>query len=159
MKSTVFWDIALCSPLKVHWRFGGTYRLPPAFTLISCSAYSSALKKEAICSLETSVDFQRSTRRHIPEDNTLHVTQLFSISWIHCRKSPRLTNRQVPFDDTPVDVNEDSRWWLINGIIGVQATMIIYVCIATKRILENTRFWHAAFQSSEGLAHWFQCHM
>jgi hypothetical protein len=27
MKSTTFWDIAQCSPLKVNRRFGGTYRL------------------------------------------------------------------------------------------------------------------------------------
>jgi hypothetical protein len=27
---------------------------------------------EAICSSETSVDTQRTTRRHIPEDDTLH---------------------------------------------------------------------------------------
>jgi hypothetical protein len=27
MKSTVFWDIMLCSPLKVNRRFGGKYRL------------------------------------------------------------------------------------------------------------------------------------
>jgi hypothetical protein len=25
-KSPVFWDMTLCSPLKVNWRFGGTYR-------------------------------------------------------------------------------------------------------------------------------------
>jgi hypothetical protein len=42
--------------------------LPPAFTLISCSAYSWILKMEAICSSETSVDFQRTTRRY----STLH---------------------------------------------------------------------------------------
>jgi hypothetical protein len=41
------------------------------FTLISCSAYST-LKMEEICSSETSVDFQRTTRRYIPEDGTLH---------------------------------------------------------------------------------------
>jgi hypothetical protein len=41
---TIFWDIATCSPLKLNRRFGGTYRLhlqlclPPAFTLVSCSA-------------------------------------------------------------------------------------------------------------------------
>jgi hypothetical protein len=45
--------------------------LPPAFTLVSCSAYS-ALKLEAICSSEMSVDFQRATRRYIPEDRTSH---------------------------------------------------------------------------------------
>jgi chromosomal replication initiation ATPase DnaA len=33
---------------------------------------SSALKVEAICSSETSVETQRTTRRHIPEDDTLH---------------------------------------------------------------------------------------
>jgi hypothetical protein len=27
MKSTIFWDITPCSPLKVNRRFGGTYRL------------------------------------------------------------------------------------------------------------------------------------
>jgi hypothetical protein len=27
VKSTVFWDITPCSPLKVKRRFGGTYRL------------------------------------------------------------------------------------------------------------------------------------
>jgi hypothetical protein len=27
MKSTVFWDITPCSPLKVNRNFGGTYRL------------------------------------------------------------------------------------------------------------------------------------
>jgi hypothetical protein len=41
-------------------------------TLVSCSAYFSTLKMEAIYSSETSVDFQRTTRRYIPEDSTLH---------------------------------------------------------------------------------------
>jgi hypothetical protein len=27
MKSTIFWDITPCSPLKVKRRFGGIYRL------------------------------------------------------------------------------------------------------------------------------------
>jgi hypothetical protein len=33
---------------------------------------SSTLKMEAICSSETSVASQQTTRRHIPEDDTLH---------------------------------------------------------------------------------------
>jgi hypothetical protein len=36
--------------------------LPTALTLVSCSAYSLTLKMEAICSSETSVEFQRSTQ-------------------------------------------------------------------------------------------------
>jgi hypothetical protein len=46
--------------------------LPFAFTLVSCSAYSLALKMEATCSSETSVDFQQTTQHYIPEDSTLH---------------------------------------------------------------------------------------
>jgi hypothetical protein len=41
--------------------------LPPAFTLVSSSAYCSTLKIEAICSSETSVDFSRITRLYVPE--------------------------------------------------------------------------------------------
>jgi hypothetical protein len=37
---------------------------------------SSTLKMEAICSSETSVETQRNTLRHIPEDDTLHKTFL-----------------------------------------------------------------------------------
>jgi hypothetical protein len=46
--------------------------LPTAFMLVSCLAYSSALKMEEICSSEMSVDFQWTTRCYIPKDNTLH---------------------------------------------------------------------------------------
>jgi hypothetical protein len=34
--------------------------------------FSSTLKTDVICSSETSVDHQRSTRRYIPENRTLH---------------------------------------------------------------------------------------
>jgi hypothetical protein len=46
--------------------------LPPAFTLVSCSAYYSILKMEAKCSSEMSVDFKQITRRYNPEDSTFH---------------------------------------------------------------------------------------
>jgi hypothetical protein len=82
MNSLIFWDIKSCSPFNVNWRFGETYRLYfqgrkisqarnifNCFTLDSSLAYSSDLKMEATCSSETSVDFQRTTRRYIPEDN------------------------------------------------------------------------------------------
>jgi hypothetical protein len=45
-----------------------------AFVVLSCSAYSSTLKMEAICSSNASVDFQRSTWCYIPEDNTFSDT-------------------------------------------------------------------------------------
>jgi hypothetical protein len=42
------------------------------FVLVSCLTYSFNLKMEAKNSSETSVAFQRATRRYIPEDLTLH---------------------------------------------------------------------------------------
>jgi hypothetical protein len=39
--------------------------------LVSPVTYSSNLKIQATCSFETSVDFQRATRRYIPEDRTV----------------------------------------------------------------------------------------
>jgi hypothetical protein len=74
-------DVTPCSRLKVNRCFGGTYRpifrveasralLPSFFTLVSCLAYFSILNMEATRSSETSVDFQRTTRRYIAEDGT-----------------------------------------------------------------------------------------
>jgi hypothetical protein len=83
MKSTIFWDIMPCSPLKVNRRFGGIYHLHLQDQRISRArnqhesravgfllGYFSTLKMEAIYSSETSVDFQWTTRRYIPEDST-----------------------------------------------------------------------------------------
>jgi hypothetical protein len=64
-ESALFWDRTSRSPLKFN------RRLPPVFTQVSCSAYS-IMKLEAIYSSETSIDFERTTRRYIPEDMTLH---------------------------------------------------------------------------------------
>jgi hypothetical protein len=51
--------------------------LPHAFTLVSSSP-NWPLKMEAICSSETSVNFQRTARRYNPEDNTLYFCFLLS---------------------------------------------------------------------------------
>jgi hypothetical protein len=47
--------------------------------LVSCLAYSSALKMEAIRSSETSADFHRTIRRDIPEDRTLQIRGLTTL--------------------------------------------------------------------------------
>jgi hypothetical protein len=89
--STIFSVITLRSPLKsnevseahTHSIFWVDYEAEQetsekqvgisilSFTLISCSTYSSALKMEVIYTSETSVDFQRTIRRYIPQDGTL----------------------------------------------------------------------------------------
>jgi hypothetical protein len=80
MKSIIFWDMPPCSPLSFIRRFGGTYRLHlqglRIVQLATCLLdgllnYSSTLKMEAIRFSETSGATQRTTRRHISEDDTL----------------------------------------------------------------------------------------
>jgi hypothetical protein len=61
-KSTILWDMTPCSPLSVNRRSGGIYRL---------YLQGKKLKIEAICFSKTSVYTQRTTRRYIPEDDTL----------------------------------------------------------------------------------------
>jgi hypothetical protein len=60
MKSIIFGDVTPCS------------LLPPAYLLVLAEIISSTLKMEAIFSSETSVSTQQTTRRYIPEDDTLH---------------------------------------------------------------------------------------
>jgi hypothetical protein len=48
-----------------------------ASMLVSCLAYSSTLNMETTCFSETSVDFQRTIRRYIPEDRTLRLVLQF----------------------------------------------------------------------------------
>jgi hypothetical protein len=43
------------------------------FIMVGRLAHSSNLKMGATCFSETSVDFQRTTRRHIPEEKTLYL--------------------------------------------------------------------------------------
>jgi hypothetical protein len=59
--------------------------MPPPVTLVSCSAYSSALKIVATCYPEPSVDFQRTTQRYIQENRTLHngLYTIIVYGWLH----------------------------------------------------------------------------
>jgi hypothetical protein len=89
MKSSIFWNITPCGPLKVIQCFGGIYRLliqslriiqarnqctllAAHFHVGFCLVYSSTLKMESTFFFETSVDFQRTKGRNIAEGRTLH---------------------------------------------------------------------------------------
>jgi hypothetical protein len=78
LKSIIFWNMTLCSPLSFSRCFGGTYRLhlqgrrnrfsnPASKQVASCKV----LKMVAISSSKTAAETQRTTWRHIPEDDTL----------------------------------------------------------------------------------------
>jgi hypothetical protein len=60
MKSSVFWDITQCSPLEVSRRLGGTYLL----------YLQGRIRRERYQSESRRLDFQRTTRRYIPEVST-----------------------------------------------------------------------------------------
>jgi hypothetical protein len=49
------------------------FESPARFILVSCLAYSSALKIEVICSSEISIDFDGTTQSYIPKDRILHT--------------------------------------------------------------------------------------
>jgi hypothetical protein len=62
--------IGFKSSVESQPKFRRQLCLTPVIALVSCSVYSSTLKIEATSSSETSVDFQRTTWRYIPEDRT-----------------------------------------------------------------------------------------
>jgi hypothetical protein len=87
-------------------------------TLVSCSAYSSTLKMEAICSSETSVVFQRSTRLYIPEDSTLQ-TKICSANIFLLRIIPTLcvTQNRILFDFSKTDLDANSVLGLLHRVV------------------------------------------
>jgi hypothetical protein len=94
LKSSIFWDITPRNPLKVNRRFGGICGLyltvqerakqEASFKQVAstvnathillgyCLAYSSVLKMVTVSS-ETTVHFQRTKRRYIPEDRARQI--------------------------------------------------------------------------------------
>jgi hypothetical protein len=69
-------DLCICSqklwPLDHIGGHTHTKLLATCLLAGSCWNYFSTLKMEVICSSETSVATQQTTRHHIPEDDTLH---------------------------------------------------------------------------------------
>jgi hypothetical protein len=63
------------SQAKYHHEAGSKQNVlfATCFAPLFCMAYFSALKMEAVCSSETSVDFQWTTQHDIPEDRTLFI--------------------------------------------------------------------------------------
>jgi hypothetical protein len=86
-ESFIFGGITPCDPLRGNGRLH--LLLAASFTLVSCLAYSSTLKIEAIYSYETLVEFQRDTWRYIPEDITLHNHRCENLTSYMTRFSPR----------------------------------------------------------------------
>jgi hypothetical protein len=67
-----FWTITSCIPLKVYRRFGGACRLH-----LQGRRINQARNLRGSRWVETSVEFQRTTRPYIPEDRTHPFTLAF----------------------------------------------------------------------------------
>jgi hypothetical protein len=63
MKSIIFWDMTPCSLVSWNRRLGGTVRLPLQGRKNNFSKNQQVSRWQAT---------QQTTRRHIPEDDTLH---------------------------------------------------------------------------------------
>jgi hypothetical protein len=79
MKSSVFWDMILYSPVNIKWHFGRTYCFHLQGWKVSQARHQhdTGSKESSACSLLCacfSVDFQWSTWHHIPEGRTIHFT-------------------------------------------------------------------------------------
>jgi hypothetical protein len=98
IRSSVFWDIVRCCPMKANRRCGRS-------SISTCCLLHAAFlltllfkpEMEATCSAETSVDFYWNTQYHIPEDRTLYVhTRLQKC--IYLLRTARRTTFRVMLD-------------------------------------------------------------
>jgi hypothetical protein len=80
-KSTVFWDITLCSPLNVNRRFGGTYRLYLQGRRISHARTQHEYEGDLLLRI---VGWQRTTRRYMPKYSTLHNHRCENFKYYRC---------------------------------------------------------------------------
>lgn len=79
------------SPLSSGSKAEQELRLSPAFTPVSYFPHSSILKREAISSSETSLDFQPTTRGNNSRDRALQNVEVQNISDVTTFQDPALT--------------------------------------------------------------------
>jgi hypothetical protein len=100
------------------------------YLLVSCLAYTSTLKMEAVRSSETSVDFQWTTRRYIPEDRTLR--QPITLGWKYRQPNSLAAVQTVDHDIRP---SCTSVW---RQPLGVQ-------CIVELQVANSRHGWIVSF--------------
>jgi hypothetical protein len=90
MKSIIFWDVTPCSLLRCN--------LATCLLAGLAEISSSTLKMETICSSETSITSQQTTRCHIPEDYTLYERYIMEQSYL---KTVEVTMYEAYFKAVP----------------------------------------------------------
>jgi hypothetical protein len=123
LKSSIFWDITLCSPLEVVRRFGEICHLSIQSRRMSRARNQREIRWQAKkqedggdSSSETSIVFQRTIRRYIPEDRTLHNHRCENLksSIIYYSSANVMNNVTMGW---PCNSNQDSRRELWYGNI------------------------------------------
>lgn len=77
MKRIIFWNIILCIPLKVNWRFGGKFCLHFHYRILFRLFFNPEDGVDTF--LEMTDDFQQATQHYIPEDSTLQIIPVLNI--------------------------------------------------------------------------------
>jgi hypothetical protein len=98
MKSTIFWDMTLCSPLSLNRRFGGIYRLHFQLACWFCWTYFFDPEDGGDMFLRNvgynSTDYTASYPRRWYSSSTPMVANLFEsealLIWINKFKAPQL---------------------------------------------------------------------
>jgi hypothetical protein len=116
-------DTTRCSPLKANRRCSAWYLLSRWYL----ARLILRPWRIAICSSETSVGFQRTTRRYIAEDTTLHNLKSYILHmvsfWSQTHKSRQL--------DLPPSSSENMKSFLLDPLGGNN----LYSWVWTKRFL------------------------
>jgi hypothetical protein len=95
LKSSVFWAITPCSPVKVNQTFGATYRIHfQGWTEVR--RQYEADNKQSSSSSETSVDFHRTTLCHIPQDRILDNHRCENLRSYTCAMSLHQEGQEGP---------------------------------------------------------------
>jgi hypothetical protein len=112
--------------------------LPP-FTIVSCSAYSSILKIEAIFSSETSADIQRTTRLYIPENSTLHDHRCENLKFYinYTIKTSSLNKEPADLSSAAGGYNDNWTGLYLRGLnsnLGELVSVCLSVCLQARFI-------------------------
>jgi hypothetical protein len=160
MKSSVFWDITPCSPLKINRLLGGTRSLHLQSWRISQvrnqreagSKQKSWKKMEAKRSSETSVDFQHTTWHYVPEDRSLHwlIIVQWRCTWV-CKELA--CNRPDVWKS--VCLSTDSCSWLTNIRFESCCHSVNFPLDFQFNMYDKETVWHCRLRSAVKVSTYF----
>jgi hypothetical protein len=148
MKTSIFWDITLCIPLKVSQRFGGVCRSkkelwlrPASYWFLAWLTLQPWRWYDIYCSV-TFVDLQRAIRHYIQETELSIITSL-RISSPSGRTIAQAVSRRLPTAAARVQTRVWSRgilWWTKVVLGQVFSENFGFPCQSTFHLLLHSHF-------------------